>query len=200
MNIRNRGISTAAILAIVIALAVVAWLFWPTSTPEPVAPPAEEPAGLAGMVDDERINRADIDDPGAWLTYGRTYEEQRFSPLDQINQATVSGLGVAWTKELNTPHKVEATPLIVDGVMYFSTPWNITYALDAVTGDEIWTYDPEVPGATAREACCGVVSRGIAVYRGRVYLATLDGRLLALDAANGAKIWEVDTIIDRSRE
>ena len=152
------------------------------------------------MVDDERVKRADIDDPGAWLTYGRTFEEQRFSPLDQINRETVTNLGVAWTKELNTRHPVEATPLVVDGVMYFTSAWNIAYALDAATGDEIWTYDPEVPGATARQACCGVISRGLAVYRGRVYLATLDGRLLALDAATGAKVWEIDTVIDRARE
>ena len=201
---KNKGISTIVVLAIVVGIVIIAWLVLSglpsTPTPEQVATVPAEPASLAGMVDDERVKRADIDDPGAWLTYGRTYEEQRFSPLDQINRETVSELGVAWTKELHTPHPVEATPLIVDGVMYFSTPWNIAYALDAVTGVEIWTYDPKVPGATAREACCGVISRGLAVYRGRVYLATLDGRLLALDAATGEKVWEVDTVIDRTRE
>ena len=206
----QRGASRA-VLAVVLVVAVAAgvYLYWdqqdgppppPEPAPAPVGEPVAAPAGPAGQVTDERILRADEDDPGAWLAYGRTFEEQRFSPLAAIHRDNVAELGVAWVKDLGTYHAVEATPLVVDGVMYFSAPWNIARAVDAATGEEIWTYDPEVPGATARKACCGVISRGLAVYEGRVHLATLDGRLLALDAATGAKLWEVDTVVDRARE
>ncbi|MDA1075814.1 MAG: PQQ-dependent dehydrogenase, methanol/ethanol family [Proteobacteria bacterium] len=152
-----------------------------------------------GLVDDARIIAAD-DEPEDWLSYGRSFSEQRHSPLTSIKPDNVRELGVAWFKELNTTHALEATPLIVDGVMYFTSTWNIAHALDAATGAEIWQFDPKVPGETARQACCGVISRGLAIYEGRVYLATLDGRLLALDAASGSKVWEIDTIIDRSRD
>ena len=84
--------------------------------------------------------------------------------------------------------------------MYFTAPFNHTYAVDAVTGEELWHYDPEVPGETARDACCGVISRGLALYGGKVYIATLDGRLIALDAGSGAKVWEIDTLIDHDRQ
>ena len=82
--------------------------------------------------------------------------------------------------------------------MFFST-WSKVYAVDAVSGETKWSYDPEVPGEWARKACCDVVNRGVAVYKGRVYVGTLDGRLVALDAATGAVVWEVDTLIDRTR-
>ena len=102
-------------------------------------------------------------------------------------------------KDLNTNRALEATPLVVDGVMYFTSAWNIAYALDATNGEQIWQFDPEIPRTYARKACCGVISRGLAVYRGRVYVATLDGRLFALDAATGTPVWEVDTIVDHER-
>ena len=95
---------------------------------------------------------------------------------------------------------LEATPIVVDGVMFVSSAWSKVHAFDAVTGRELWVFDPEVPGAWARKACCDVVNRGVAVYRGRVYVASLDGRLIALDAATGQPEWEVDTLIDRSRD
>ena len=161
--------------------------------------PVQETQATA-MVDDARIAAMETDEPGAWLTYGRNYEEQRFSPLTDINRETVSGLGIAWYKELDTFHPVEATPLIIDGVMYFTAPYNIVYAVDARDGEELWRYDPQVPGETARDACCGVINRGLAAYNGRIYTATLDGRLIALDAASGTPVWEVDTIIDRTRQ
>jgi quinohemoprotein ethanol dehydrogenase len=169
---------------------------------EPVTPTGgagAEPLSV-GLVTDERIMKAEQDEPGAWLAYGRTFEEQRFSPLTQINRETVAGLGMAWFKDLNTTRALEATPLVVDGVMYFTSAWNIAYALNAATGEEIWTFDPEVPREFSRRACCGVISRGLAVYNGRVHLATLDGRLLALNAANGKKLWEIDTVIDHERD
>jgi len=185
------------------ALAVAACA--PEPTPEAAAGNAESTAAATdvetvALVDEARIARMETDEPGAWLTYGRTYEEQRFSPLTDVNVETVADLGIAWQKDLDTFHKVEATPLVIDGIMYVVAPYNITYALDAVTGEEIWRYDPQVPGETARMACCGVVSRGLAAYEGRIYLATLDGRLIALNAATGEEIWTVDTVMDRARD
>jgi quinohemoprotein ethanol dehydrogenase len=160
---------------------------------------AESSATVAAMVDEARIANIETAEPGAWLTYGRSYEEQRFSPLTDINQETVSDLGIAWYIDLDTYHPFEGTPLVIDGVLYFSTPFNIVYAVDAGTGAELWHYDPQVPLTTRRRACCGANARGIAAYRGRIYTPTLDGRLIALDAASGTPVWEVDTIIDQSR-
>ena len=208
MNGMQRGLSPVAVLAILIALVVVGWLLLapdeavpPTTHNEDASTEAQASKRSTSIaVTDERIMQAEANEPGAWLTYGRTFEEQRFSPSTQINRETVAGLGIAWFKELNTFHPVEATPLVADGVMYFTAPYNHTYAVDAATGEEIWHYDPEVPGETAREACCGVISRGLALYGNNAYIATLDGRLIALDAATGTKVWEVDTVVDRSRE
>ena len=204
----QRGLSPVVVLAILIALVVVGWMLF---VPEEAVPPTtqNEDASTEAQVSkretttpvtDERIMQAEASEPGSWLTYGRTFEEQRFSPSTQINRETVANLGIAWFKELNTFHPVEATPLVADGVMYFTAPYNHTYAVDAATGEEIWHYDPKVPGETARDACCGVISRGLALYESNVYIATLDGRLIALDAASGSKVWEVDTVIDRTRQ
>nr|MCS5638122.1 PQQ-dependent dehydrogenase, methanol/ethanol family [Myxococcota bacterium] len=173
---------------------------------EPSRPPggagpeaAEESAPEAvGQIDDARIENAESE-PGNWLAHGRTYEEQRFSPLTQINKATVSKLGLAWAKDMGTNRAQESTPIIVDGIMFLTSSWSRVFAIDAVSGKTLWAFDPQVPGAYARKACCDVVNRGVAVYKGRVYVASLDGRLIALDAASGKKIWEVDTIIDRAR-
>jgi quinohemoprotein ethanol dehydrogenase len=167
---------------------------------ETMEAPSAAPAATAGLVDDARIKAIETGDPGAWLTYGRTFEEQRFSPLTHISPDNVGELGVAWFKDLQTTRALEATPLVVDGVMYFTSAWSIAYAVDAATGEELWVYDPKVPKDYARRACCGAISRGLAVYEGRVHVGTLDGRLLALDAATGEKIWEVDTVIDRERD
>jgi quinohemoprotein ethanol dehydrogenase len=204
------GLSRSSILGILSALAALLWLVLRTQEPDepvveaPPAPPVEDVAEVPtvpmAVVDEARIAQIETGEPGAWLTYGRNYEEQRFSPLTAINRETVGTLSLAWHKSLDTIHKVEATPLVIDGVMYVTAPFNIVYALDAATGEELWRFDPEVPGETARLACCGVVSRGLAAYKGRIYSATLDGRLIALDAATGRKFWEVDTIIDRTRD
>lgn len=161
---------------------------------------AAVPAPTTAMVDEDRIASMETNEPGSWLAFGRNYEEQRFSPLTEINQDSVGDLGISWYKDLNSYHPFQGTPLVIDGVMYFSTPFNIVYAVDAGTGEEIWVYDTKVPKSARRAACCGANARGLAAYKGRIYSATLDGRLVALDAATGARVWEVDTIIDRSRE
>jgi alcohol dehydrogenase (cytochrome c)/quinohemoprotein ethanol dehydrogenase len=157
--------------------------------------PASSPTSsnkLPAAVDDARIANADLD-PANWLTHGRTYSEQRFSPLKQINDQNVSKLALAWSFDLDTRRGEEATPIVVDGVMYFSTAWSKVFAVTAATGEKLWSYDPKVPPETAINACCDVVNRGVAVWRGKIYVGTLDGRLVALDAGTGKPIWETLT-------
>ena len=154
------------------------------------APAAGDTASRVAVVDSARINAAPA---GEWLTYGRTYQEQRYSPLDQINADNVDELGLAWYYDLDTDRGQEATPIVVDGVMYMSTAWSKVKAIDAASGELLWSYDPEVPGQKAVEVCCDVVNRGVAVWKGRVYVGTLDGRLIAIDAATGKADWEVQT-------
>jgi quinohemoprotein ethanol dehydrogenase len=143
-------------------------------------------------VDDAALRAAD-GDSGDWLTYGRTYTEQRFSPLKEIDEQSVAKLGLAWSYDLETLRGVEATPLAKDGVLYATSAWSLVYALDARTGNLLWKYDPQVPKDHAKYVCCDVVNRGVALYKGRVYVGTLDGRLIALDAKTGAPVWDVQT-------
>ncbi len=151
----------------------------------------------AAAVDTARIIGADAE-PGNWMAHGRTYSEQRFSPLDTINTDTVGDLGLAWHVDLNTRRGVEATPLIVDGVMYVTGPWGVAWALDAKTGEELWFHDPQVDKAWGQKGCCDTVNRGAAVYDGSVFLASFDGYLWSLDAKTGAVNWKVNTI-DRTK-
>ena len=151
-----------------------------------------------GLIDDKRIIEAESE-PENWIAHGRTYEEQRFSPLTKINKESVSDLGLAWYKDMGTNRALEATPIVVDGIMFFTSTWSRVYAVEAKTGETLWSFDPEVPGEWARKACCDIVNRGVAVYQGKVFFASLDGRLFSLNAESGEKIWEVDTIIDRTR-
>jgi quinohemoprotein ethanol dehydrogenase len=157
----------------------------------PASVAAPERTAIA-WVDAERIANADAE-PENWLVHGRTNSEQRFSPLQQVNDATVNDLGLAWYVDLDTDRGQEATPIIVDGVMYSTSAWSKLQAVDAQTGVLKWQYDPEVSGIWNVRACCGVQNRGAAVWKGRVYFATLDGRLIALDAATGDLVWEVLT-------
>jgi quinohemoprotein ethanol dehydrogenase len=152
------------------------------------------PAGAAEPgVDDARLAAAG-GDPASWLAHGRTWSEERFSPLAQLNEANVAALAPAWVYATGETRGHEATPLVVDGVMVTTLPWSIVVALDAATGRELWRHDPEVPKVWGRHACCDVVNRGAAWYRGRIYVGTLDGRLVALDAKTGEKQWETLTI------
>jgi PQQ-dependent dehydrogenase (methanol/ethanol family) len=128
------------------------------------------------------------------MSYGRTYSEQRFSPLKDINDHNVARLGLAWHYDLDTRRGQEATTLVVDGRMYFTSAWSKVFALDAATGSLLWSYDPKVPPEWGVNACCDVVNRGVAAWRGKIFFGTLDGRLIALDAATGKKIWETLTI------
>jgi quinohemoprotein ethanol dehydrogenase len=157
-----------------------------------------------GLVDAERLRAADADfteanpDAGQWMSYGRTWSEQRFSPLKLIDEHNVSGLGLAWFDDLGTYRGVQATPLFVDGVLYNASVWNVITAYDARNGRKLWTYDPKVGREWARLACCGPSTRGIAMWEGRLYVGALDGRLIAVDARNGRELWSVQTF-DRSQ-
>ncbi len=144
-------------------------------------------------VDGARIQAADKE-PGNWMSNGRTYDEQRFSPLTKINDTNAGQLGLAWSYDLDTNRGQEATPIVVDGVMYVSTAWSKVKAFDAATGALLWAYDPQVPGEWGWKACCDVVNRGVAVWKGRVYVGTIDGRLVALDAKTGKPVFDVSTI------
>jgi quinohemoprotein ethanol dehydrogenase len=150
----------------------------------------------AGAVNDQRLLAADQDGAN-WMSYGRTYDEQRFSPLDQVNEETVKNLGLAWSSDLDTNRGQEATPLVVDGVLYVSTAWSMVKAFDAATGKPLWSYDPEVPRETLVRVCCDAVNRGVAVYNNKIFIATLDGRLVALNAATGKPVWSKMTVPDQ---
>ena len=144
-------------------------------------------------VDAKRLIAADSE-PGNWMSHGRTYSEQRFSPLEQINDTNVSRLGLAWAHKFDDERGVETTPIVVDGVMYTSGPWSKVVALNAKTGAVLWKFDPKVEKIVAAKGCCDVANRGVAVWQGRVFVGSYDGRLIALDAKTGKKLWSTLTV------
>lgn len=152
------------------------------------------PLALSCDAPDREAPAAPSSDDVGWALHGRTPDEQRYSPLDRIDASNVADLGLAWSFDLRTTRGVEATPLVVDGVFYVSAPWSIVHALDARSGRHLWTYDPKVPRGRSRVVCCGVVNRGVAAHDGRIFVGTLDGRLIALDGATGAVVWETLTV------
>jgi quinohemoprotein ethanol dehydrogenase len=161
------------------------------STAPAVAPPAA--AAYSAAVNTARLVAADSE-PGNWMSNGRDYGEQRFSPLDQLNTENVNQLSLAWYADIDTSRGQEATPIVVDGAMYVSTAWSHVKAYDARTGEPLWAYNPEVDPAKGVDACCDVVNRGVAVWEGKVFVGTIDGRLIALDSATGEELWSVVTV------
>ncbi|MFO1502470.1 MAG: PQQ-dependent dehydrogenase, methanol/ethanol family [Steroidobacteraceae bacterium] len=144
------------------------------------------------QVDTARLLKADSE-PGQWLAVGRTYDEQRFSPLTKIDAGNVSQLGLAWHYDLDTNRGQEASPIVIDGVLYVTSAWSKLFAFNARTGKLLWKHDPQVPGAIGIKGCCDVVNRGVAAWKGRIYLGAYDGRLIALDAKTGKVVWSVQT-------
>jgi quinohemoprotein ethanol dehydrogenase len=192
----NRRVKVGAAIVAALAAMLLAGCEQASVEPQSSVETAVVPSGPgAGWVDDERIKRAATAEPGSWLTHGQSYKEQRFSTLTQINRDNVQDLGVAFSKVIGgNRERMQGTPLVVDGIMYVTSGWSVVYALDAVTGAEIWRFDPETDREYVKLSCCGgVVNRGVAVYRGKVYVGTYDGRLLAIDAATGKEVWDVDT-------
>ena len=156
-----------------------------------------QPMEAAGGVSESRLMQA-AGDVENWLAHGRTHDEQRFSPARKINDGNIGSLGLAWYFDIPTKRGIEATPLVIDGVMYVTGAWSIVYALDARSGKPLWIYDPAVPKLWAKYACCDVVNRGVAAWGNNVYVGTLDGYLVALDARSGEVVWRTDTI-DRDK-
>ena len=152
-----------------------------------------------GNINTERIINAN-NEPQNWLSHGRDYHEQRYSPLNQINLETINKLELEWSLDMGTKRGLEATPIIDNGIMFVSSTWSVVHAVDAKTGKELWVYDPDVPRSWARKVCCDVVNRGVAVWEGQVYFGTIDGRLISLDAKTGKNIWEINTLIDSDKD
>jgi hypothetical protein len=147
-------------------------------------------------VDDEAIGlfqQAAAD----WLSNGRTFAEQRYSPLARIDTRNVSKLGLAWQASLqSTMFGVESTPLVANGVIYTTSSYSRVFAFDAKTGSPLWTFDPKVARDRIRYGCCFAANRGVAIWKGKIFVGTYDGRLVALDALTGRKVWEVNTTGD----
>ena len=141
----------------------------------------------------QRMLNADADLQN-WLLHGRTFGEPRFSPLDGINVDNVGDLSLAWSRDLPGARGQEATPLVIDGVMYTTSAWSHVLAFDAATGEELWHFDPKVPKATGVKGCCDAVNRGAAYMDGHVFVGTLDGRLIAIDAKSGEQVWSIVTV------
>lgn len=145
------------------------------------------PWQLHGQVSSDRLLNA-AKEPQNWLTYSGTYSGQRYSALGQIDPSNVKNLEVKWVFQSQTTHKFEATPLVVDGIMYLTQPPNDIVALDAKTGRVFWVY-PYTPLPNARP-CCGFVNRGLAILGDTLFMATVDAHLIAVDARNGAPVWK----------
>ena len=146
------------------------------------------------------VNQTNINNPGSeWLSYGRTYREQRFSPLDSVNRDNVNELDLVWSFKFDTARGMEATPIVHNGVIYVSTGWSHVHAIDARSGEELWHYDAKVPKAQLAKTCCGPVNRGVAIWQEdidsplQVFFGALDGRLIALDAVTGEENWAVQS-------
>jgi len=133
-----------------------------------------------------------------WVTPGGDIGKSHYSTLTDIDRGNVARLGLAWAVDLGTNRGLEATPVVIDGVMYTSGVAGRVYAFEAATGKELWRFEPEVDMQVNRTVCCDMVNRGVAVARGKVYVTALDGWMYALDAKTGAVVWKADTVVDRS--
>jgi quinohemoprotein ethanol dehydrogenase len=187
-------LATATILLFTIVVAVV------DSATEPTPDKGTEAhvRAATSAVEGDRI-RANEAASRDWPTYGLDYAETRFSHLRRITNANVKDLGLVWTYDLESTRGIEATPLVVDGIMYVTASWSVVHAVDVRSGQRLWTYDPQVPRSIGFKGCCDVVNRGVALYRDKVFVGAFDGRLIALDAATGKPLWQQDTIVDHTR-
>jgi len=147
----------------------------------------------ASTVYKQRMVNTDAE-PQNWLLHGRTQSEARFSPLNTINRGNVADLKLAWYIDLPEQRGQEATPLVVDGVMYTTSAWSHVLAVDAVTGQQLWHFDPKVPKEMGYKGCCDAVNRGAAYMDGRIFIGAFDGRLIAIDAKSGKQLWSEVTV------
>src|SRR5262245_49041704 len=166
-------------LLFVVAVAIISLAAWVAVAQQP------------RRIDDAALKKAGKTGD-EWLTYGLNQGEQRYSPLKLIDTTNVGKLGLAWSYDVGIGNGgQEATPLFWNGTLYGITNWSIVFAVDARTGKEKWRWDPEVNKEMVQpKICCGIVSRGIALYQGKVIVPVVDGRLQALDAETGKVVWE----------
>src|SRR3954470_20110753 len=134
-----------------------------------------------------------------WPTPGGDANKSHHSQLADLTPGNIGGLGLAWVANLGTHRVLEATPVVIDGVLYTSGVAGRAYAFDAASGREIWHFEPVQDMQVNRYACCDMANRGVAVANGRVYISALDGWLYALDAKSGRVVWKTDAIVDRNR-
>jgi quinohemoprotein ethanol dehydrogenase len=186
----GRLVATASGALLAVALTA------PVAAAEPAKGSPEHIRKVTGRIDGAAI-RANTKATADWPSHGLDYAETRHSKLAQINAGNVRELGLVWSYNLESTRGVEATPLVVDGIMYVTASWSIVHAVDVRTGQRLWTFDPKVNREGGYKGCCDVVNRGVALHQGKVFVAAYDGRLFALDAASGKVAWEKDTIIDR---
>lgn len=182
----SKRIAAGAALALLVAAGVTGC----KRAPEALVP--------TGKVDAERLAQIEAE-PGQWLTGGRDAGKTHYSPLDQINRETVARMGFAWELKTGTNRGMQATPIVVDGVMYASGVAGRVYAINAATGEQLWNFEPPLKLRNARGSCCDLVNRGVAVWNGKVYVGSFEGILFALDAKDGKVLWQVDTITDHKR-
>jgi quinohemoprotein ethanol dehydrogenase len=185
-------ISTRHLAGIALVLVGAAALSGCKRAPESTAPVP------TGKVDAVRLDNI-ASEPGQWLTVGRDAGKTHYSPLETINRETVGRVGFAWEYKTGTNRGMQATPIVVDGVMYTSGVAGRVYALNAATGEALWTFEPPLDLRNARGSCCDIVNRGVAVWNGKVYVGAFEGILFALDARDGKVLWQADTFIDRER-
>ena len=181
---RVRGLCLVVSVSIAACLALWGgrlWAFWPGGK-------AQQPAEPVGAVDENDLLKAGTNDAN-WLMYGRTYNAHRYSPLNQINTKNVNGLIPVWTFQTGVLDGFECSPLVIDGIMYVTTPWNHAYAIDCKTGSQLWHYQKSLPQNLA--LCCDAVNRGFAAWDDRLYMATLDAHLVCLDRNTGEEVWDI---------
>ncbi len=155
------------------------------------------PAALAAAAAAQPVSTADLEqaagNTGDWLMYGRDYYAQRYVELDQIGPANVHRLHPVWVFAAGGENRgLEATPLIHEGVLYVSADGSRVFAIDARTGAKKWHFDPQIANDVERVYCCGAINRGVALFGERVFVGTLDARLVALDKETGAVAWEAE--------
>ena len=156
-----------------------------------VAAAAGSLAAQQGITDKDLLNG--LGNPSRWLTYSGDYSGRRHSPLTQITPANASRLTAQWTFQTGVSgHKFEATPIVIDDVMYVTGPLNHAWAVDVKTGRQIWRHQRSLPQQSDLRVCCGMVNRGFAVLGDRLFMTTLDAHLVAFDRHSGKVLWDVE--------
>lgn len=143
----------------------------------------------ANYVTDDMLLNADKD-ASNWLLYGRDYQTTRYSPLAQINQGNIKKMKATWNLSFGVLDGQDSQAVVVNGTVYVTSSYNKVWSVDGATGKVNWKYERELPGDVFPKLCCDVVNRGVAVYKNKVYLATLDAHVVALDSATGKVVWD----------